>query len=83
MNVEPLASRRIAAADDTTELRQQVPNWILAIADAVAKDGKPRPNVIVEVLGDWALGKWHEAQRIQAVTRGNPPPVEGTGNNAA
>ena len=80
MNVDPALSRRTVATD-TDELRQQVPTWILAVLEASAgSNDMPRHELVTMVLGGWARRRVHEAKRIDAVLKGNPPPPESTGD---
>jgi hypothetical protein len=58
---------------DSTELRTQCPDEIVAILDAVSlAQGLDRGQLVVRVLREWAEQRHREAIVIARVTRSNP-----------
>jgi hypothetical protein len=71
-----------ANGEPTTELRGEIPRWVVDILDAVvtARGGQSanvhRTTVVTEVLSEWAEKKLHEASLITRLAAGNPNPTE-------
>lgn len=83
---EPQFMRR---AEPTTELRGEIPRWIVDILDAVvtARGGQSanvhRTTVVAEVLSDWAGKKLHEASLITRLAASNPNGLDAAGRRSA
>lgn len=61
------------AADEQVELRGMQPRHVVDVLDAVSMSRRiPRNELVAEILHKWAEDRIHEADRIHAVTRGNP-----------
>lgn len=62
---------------DTTELRIEVPKWLVGVIDAhwMVRGGS-RASVATQVLSEWAKVELHAASVTMNVQRGNPELVE-------
>lgn len=62
------------------ELRGDIPREIADVLDAVASARRiPRNELVVHVLGEWAVRRRHEATLINRVARSTPPAAESAG----
>jgi len=71
--------------DDTTELRLEAPNFVVAVYDGVSIAQRlTRNQLILRVLTDWAESRAHEATVLARVLQINPagPERGGTGRGA-
>jgi len=63
-------------ADDTVELRGDIPKNVMAMLDAVSTAKRvSRMSLVRKILNDWAVKTYHEAMIVERVTKGNPPLV--------
>jgi hypothetical protein len=73
----PQFSRTRADGEQTKELRQDCPLWILNMLDAVSlAEDKTRTTKVNEILGEWARYKHHERSLMERIAGANPPPAE-------
>lgn len=82
-NTVQFAKPRNDARDDT-ELRIDIPKWLMGAIDAeqfVRGSGCSRKQVVIEVLEAWAKRRIHEATVLLRLTEGNPMPSD-TGDAA-
>ncbi len=69
-----------------SELRGWLPGWIVGVLDAQcsARGGSvSRFGLVMELLEEHCRAKVREANVIQNVLRGNPPPAEARGRDSA
>lgn len=67
---------------DQVELRGMQPRHVVDVLDAVSMHRRiPRNELVAEILSKWAEDRIHEADRIHAVTRGNPCNTDASRNH--
>jgi hypothetical protein len=83
-HLERPALARSSGGEQLGELRQDCPRWILNVLDAVsmARGDKARTALVVEILGEYAKRKSHEAMLIHRLSGGNPQTAETHGGRA-
>ncbi|MEJ3621066.1 hypothetical protein [Brachymonas wangyanguii] len=76
--VAPTFNKELAMGrGDKEELRWMAERFTVDMLDAVsAARGIARTSLADKVLFDWAVQQAREANAIQRVTRGNPPPAD-------
>lgn len=66
--------------DDSTELRLEAPNTVVAVFDGVSIAQRlTRNQLVLRVLSDWADARLHEATVLARVVHINPAAPEAAG----
>ncbi|WP_313330449.1 hypothetical protein [Comamonas sp.] len=73
-----MARARNEAREDT-ELRLDIPKWVMGVIDAegiVRGSASSRKEVVNEILASWAERKVHEATVVLRLANVNPTPMD-------
>lgn len=70
----------MSTRDDSTELRLDAPNSLVAVLDGISLAQRlTRNQLVLRVLSDWADDRVHEASVLARVAGINPPRAEDAG----
>lgn len=75
----PMFARARNEAREDTELRLDIPKWVMGVIDAegiVRGSASSRKEVVNEILASWAERKVHEATVVLRLANVNPVPLD-------